>query len=71
MATVINNPTSEGGGAGTIIGIVLAIIIVALLFIYLLPRLQGTPATNTTPSANINVSLPSADGTSGDGTYGQ
>lgn len=62
MATVINNP-SEGTGAGMIIGIVVAVILIALLFIYGLPALKGDGASNT-PSANINVQLPSAnDGT--------
>ncbi|MEZ0208877.1 MAG: hypothetical protein ACAH17_01715 [Candidatus Paceibacterota bacterium] len=63
MATVINNPTSEGSGAGTIIGIVLAVIIIALLFIYGLPYIRGTN-TNPAPSASVNVTLPSAGGNS-------
>lgn len=65
MATVINNPTNDSNGAGTIVGIVFAVVIVALLFIYALPRLRGTTAANGTPSTNINVTLPSADGTGG------
>jgi hypothetical protein len=64
MATVINNPTSEGSGAGTIIGIVLAVIIIALLFIYALPRLRGTAAP-ASPSASVNVTLPTAGDTTG------
>jgi hypothetical protein len=63
MATVINNP-SEGSGAGAIIGIVIAIILIALLFIYGLPALRGGNAGTPGPSANINVDLPSG-GTGG------
>jgi hypothetical protein len=56
MTTVVNNP-GEGGGAGTIIGVVIAIILIALLFIYGLPALRGGGTSNA-PSANIDVNLP-------------
>lgn len=65
MATVINNP-SEGSGAGTIIGIVVAIILIALLFIYGLPALRGGD-TPTGGSANIDVNLPDTGGSGGGG----
>lgn len=61
MATVINNP-GEGSGAGTIIGIVLAVILVALLFIYGLPALRGSAAPAATPSANVDINLPNTGG---------
>jgi hypothetical protein len=64
MATVINNPSNEGSGAGTIIGIVIAVVLVALLFIYGLPALRGTDTTPA-PGASVNVTLPT--GSSGDG----
>jgi hypothetical protein len=65
MATVINNPSNEGSGAGTIIGIVVAIILIALLFIYGLPALRGSSTgTTATPgaSANVDVTLPTGSG---------
>lgn len=60
MATVINNPSDGGSGAGTIIGIVIAIILIALLFIYGLPALRGGAAPSG-GGASVNVSLPSGD----------
>lgn len=60
MATVINDP-SEGAGAGTIIGVVVAIILIALLFIYGLPALRGTNTPTPGASANIDVNLPSGN----------
>lgn len=74
MTTTINNTGEGGGGAGMILGIVIAVIIIALLFIYGLPALRGTTATPTTSSdTNINVTLPGAgtiqaDTTTGPGT---
>jgi hypothetical protein len=62
MTTVVNNP-GEGSGAGTIIGIVVAIILIALLFIYGLPAIRGGSAP--APGANINVTVPT--GSSGGG----
>jgi hypothetical protein len=66
MATVINNP-SEGSGAGTIIGIVVAIILIALLFIYGLPALRG--GTTNSPGTNINIdaTLPTGGNSNGGG----
>lgn len=66
MATVINNP-SEGSGAGTILGIVVAVIIIALLFIYGLPALRGTGSTQPA-GTNINVELPSVNTGGGEGS---
>lgn len=76
MATVINNPSDNGSGAGTVIGILVALILVALLFIYGLPALRGGASTgtpNTTPgaSANIDVNLPTSGGANVDAGAGQ
>ena len=66
MATVINNPSDNGSGAGTVIGILIAIILIAVLFIYGLPALRGSSPTtstaNTTPgaSASVDVNLPTS-----------
>lgn len=64
MATVINNP-SEGSGAGTILGIVVAVILLALLFIYGLPALRGSGNNKAAPSASIDVNLPSGGNNNG------
>lgn len=66
MATVINNPPSEGSGAGTIIGLVLAVIIIALLFIYGLPMVRGTNDT-AAPGANVNINLPTGSSGNNEG----
>lgn len=68
MATTINN-AGEGTGAGTILGIVVAVIIIALLFIYGLPALRGTTTDTSPAGTNVNISLPAAD-TSGNNTGG-
>jgi hypothetical protein len=54
--TIINNPDTghdSGGGAGIFLGVILAIILIALFFIYALPALldRGGGGTDT----NINV----------------
>lgn len=67
MTTVVNNP-GEGSGAGTIIGIIVAIILLALLFIYGLPAIRGGGGT-AAPSADIDINLP--DGVNGGRVPGQ
>lgn len=66
MTTVINNP-GEGSGAGAIIGVVVALAIIALLFVYGLPAIRNKTADNAAPSASVNVTLPSSNdkGTNG------
>ncbi len=78
MATVINNPSNESSGAGTILGIIVAIILIALLFIYGLPALRGSGTANTagnsnTPgaSASVDVNLPGATSGNASGSTGQ
>ena len=61
MATIINNPGDSSdrnaGGTGLIVGILLAVLMVALFFLYLLPAMRNQ---TTQPSGtNINVELPS------------
>lgn len=60
MATVINNPT-ESSAAGTIVGLVIAVLLIALLFIYGLPALRGSAPASNGPSANIDVNLPTGN----------
>lgn len=62
MATIINNPTgtTEDSSAGIIIGVVVALLLVVLFILFVWPSISGraTPTDNTTPSANLNVTLP-------------
>ena len=56
MATVINNPgDTSGSGAGLIIGIIVAIVLIGLFVFY------GVPALRDGGSTNVNVDLPSVN----------
>ncbi len=59
MATIINNPDtgSSNSGMGTVVGIVLAIIIVALFFMYGLPAMRGTQKSGTTVNVPEKVQV--------------
>lgn len=66
MATIINNPSggdSSHSGVGLIIGIVLALVVIVLFFIYGLPALRNLGGGGG--GTNINVTLP--EGTPGGG----
>lgn len=56
MATIINNPDTgsrdSGGGAGIIIGVVVAIIILFVFFVYALPAMRGSKQDSGT---TVNV----------------
>ena len=62
MATVINNPGGESSdsGMGIIVGVIIAIVLIALFFISALPALRNreAPAGNQ-PGINVNVTAPS------------
>lgn len=64
MTTVINTPPSgnnSDSGSGIILGVIVALILVTLFFIYVLPVLRTN--MNTAPkndSMNINVTLPTS-----------
>lgn len=66
MTTIINTPPSvdsADSGLGLILGIIVAIMLFALFFIYGLPYIRN----NSTPKAesvNINVQLPETTQTS-------
>jgi hypothetical protein len=76
MATIINNPDSNGnrtdgdGGMGKVIGAIVLILLLILLFVYGLPALRGGSDGGSGSGASIpeqvdvNVSAPS--GGSGD-----
>jgi hypothetical protein len=57
MTTVINNPgnDSSGGGTGLIVGVIIAIVLIALFFMYGLPALRGS---NNNDGVDIKVELP-------------
>jgi hypothetical protein len=59
MATVINNPSgnSDNSGTGVIIGVIVAIILIILFFVYGLPALRGGASPSN--SLDVNVDLPS------------
>lgn len=66
MATIINNPDTgarDSGGMGLIVGVILAILIVALFVIYGLPAIRGTDRSGTNVNVpekvDINVNNPS------------
>jgi hypothetical protein len=66
MATVINNPSgnSEDSGVGMIIGVLVAIVLIVLFFVYGLPALRGNPAPAQN-GLNVDVNLPSGGGDNG------
>lgn len=70
MATVINNPGENSGGAGVIVGLVVAVIIIAVVFIYGLPAIRGGTSNNAAPSANIDVNLPGSNSGNSGGSGG-
>lgn len=78
MATIINTPgqtTESDSGVGVIVGVILAIIIIALLAIYGIPALRGTRTTNVnlsvptsgTPAASVNTTGGTGNASGGTG----
>lgn len=59
MTTIINTPPageSSDSGLGVLLGVILAIVLIALFFIYALPAIRDNK--NTAPqSSNINVDV--------------
>lgn len=69
MATVINNPgEGESSGVGVIIGVLIAIVLIALFFIYGLPAIRGS-SVNDGGSLDVDVNLPSGNSGSNGATY--
>jgi hypothetical protein len=74
MATIINNPSdrvpAEDSGVGVVVGLIVAVILVVLFFMFAWPTIRNnnvgsgtyTPADTNTPgtSANINLTVPGA-----------
>jgi len=66
MTTIVNTPRGESSdsGLGLILGVIIAIALVVLFFVYGLPALRQ--GGNNGGGTNINVTLPEgAGGTSG------
>lgn len=71
MATIINNPSGttdeDSSGMGIVVGLIVAVVLVILFFLFAWPSINNTPGvpntgTDTTQpgaSANVNVTLPS------------
>lgn len=69
MATVINNPTNDSGGAGLIIGVIIGALIVMALVMYGFRMIRNPVADNKSETpTNINVTLPSPKILVGTGT---
>jgi hypothetical protein len=66
MATVINNPRqgTEDSGMGLVLGVIIAIVLIALFWIYALPAIRNVSPPTTQPQGgtNINVQLPNPSG---------
>ncbi|KKR32333.1 MAG: hypothetical protein UT65_C0003G0019 [Parcubacteria group bacterium GW2011_GWF2_39_8b] len=63
MTTIVNNPGASGSGdsgAGLIIGVIIAIVLIVLFFVYALPAIRERNNGTT----NINIEVPKLDTTS-------
>ncbi len=62
MATIINNPgehTTEDSGLGLMIGVLLAIVLLAVFFVYILPAIRNSkPQSDQGGNINLNVTTP-------------
>lgn len=61
MTTIINTPPtgeSADSGLGLILGIIIALILVALFFVYGLPAIRATSVAPKANDVNVNVQLP-------------
>lgn len=64
METIINNPNggNEGSGLGIVLGVLLALVLIALFFIYVFPSMREEG--NDNGSLDINLELPSGSDSS-------
>lgn len=63
MTTIINTPgTNDNGSSGLIAGIIIAVVIIALFFLYGLPAIrQNSAPAPKDPGINIDVTIPAGD----------
>ena len=62
MTTVINNPgegSGDSGGAGIVLGVILALVLIGLFIVYVLPDLRNKQESSDTKT-EINIEVPSA-----------
>ncbi len=77
MATIINTPPSgdsSDSGAGIVLGVIVALVLITLFLVYVLPTFRSAPSqSQSTPNGiNVNVTLPSTTSStpaSGSTTY--
>ncbi len=60
MATIVNTPgnTESNSGVGMVMGVLLAIVIIALFFVYALPAMRGAnrgTTVNVPDKLDVNV----------------
>lgn len=66
MTTIVNTPgNSDSGGSGLIIGVIVAIVVIALFFLYGLPAMRGNPAPADNGKIDVKVELPAPTGNTG------
>ena len=57
--TIINNPSSDSGGSGMIIGLIVPLVLGYLLWVYGLPAFRnmqvGTPTINVPSEIDVNI----------------
>ncbi len=63
MATIINNPgdptAREDSGLGLMIGVLIAIVLLAVFFVYILPAIRNNSASRDEGgNINLNVTTP-------------
>ena len=70
MATIIQDPgdrevvreVHDGGGSGVIVGVLLALVIIALILFYGVPRFRHSGTNGATGTLNVNVQTPASNG---------
>lgn len=65
MTTIINTPSNGESGDGVasiLMGILLTIIVAALFFIYVMPKVNNPVEAPKANSIDVNVKLPSTTG---------
>lgn len=56
MTTIINTPgNTEDSGIAIIIGVLVAIIVITLFFLYGLPAIRGTSPQSSNSTVDINI----------------